>query len=312
MVNYNKKNSSLYYDEEVNNMTLNQLLYFQTVSEYENYHKAAEKLYLSQPSLSRSISTLEEELGVMLFEKQGRGIVLTKAGKLFLEYTERILSECEIAKTKMNEIASGHGCIDIGYIFPLAGHYIPHKVRKFLNIEENAKVSFNFYQNHSPAIAQKVKMGELDLGFGAYIDNDDELEFYPLQKQKMVIITPTEHALDQYDEVAIQELMNYPVIGYDRGSGLGKYSKRLYRRLNMKPNIIVECPDEHSIMALVKEGFGIALVPEVDSLDEASVHIHSIKDMELVNRHYMFWMRDRYQLPAVQRFIEFMKEESDD
>ena len=56
-------------------MTFNQLLYFQTVSEYENYHKAAEKLYLSQPSLSRSISSLEKELGVMLFEKQGRGIV---------------------------------------------------------------------------------------------------------------------------------------------------------------------------------------------------------------------------------------------
>ena len=118
-------------------MTFNQLLYFQTVSEYENYHKAAEKLYLSQPSLSRSISSLEKELGVMLFEKQGRGIVLTKAGRLFQEYTERILSECEVAKTKMNEIASGHGYIDIGYIFPLASHYIPHKVRKFLNIEEN-------------------------------------------------------------------------------------------------------------------------------------------------------------------------------
>ena len=53
-------------------MTFNQLLYFQTVSEYENYHKAAEKLYLSQPSLSRSISSLEKELGVTLFEKQGR------------------------------------------------------------------------------------------------------------------------------------------------------------------------------------------------------------------------------------------------
>ena len=236
-------------------MTFNQLLYFQTVSEYENYHKAAEKLYLSQPSLSRAISSLEKELGVMLFEKQGRGIVLTKAGRLFQEYTDRILSECEVAKTKMNEIASGNGYIDIGYIFPLASHYIPHKVRKFLNIEENAKVSFNFYQNHSPAIAQKVKMGELDLGFGAFIDNDDELAFYPLQKQKMVIITPNEHELNQYDDVAIQELMNYPIIGYDKDSGPGRYSKRLYRRLDMKPNIIVTCPDEHSIMALVKEGY---------------------------------------------------------
>lgn len=293
-------------------MTLNQLLYFQTVSKYENYHKAAEELYISQPSLSRSMSTLEEEFGVVLFEKQGRGIVLTKAGKMFLEYTERILSECEVAKMKMQEIASGYGCIDIGYIFPLAGHYIPHKVRKFLNREENEKVSFNFYQNHTPAIAKKVKMGELDIGFGAYIENDDELEFFPILKQEMVIITPRDHELCSIGEVSIQELTNYPVIGYDRESGLGKYTKRLYRRLKIRPEITVECPDEHSIMALVEEGFGIALVPAVDTLDEKLVCIHHLSDIELVNHNFMFWMRDRYQLPAVKRFIEFMKEQSKD
>ena len=292
-------------------MTFNQLLYFQTVSKYENYHKAAEDLYISQPSLSRSIASLEEELGVVLFEKQGRGIALTKAGKMFLEYTERILSECDVAKKKMGEIASGYGCIDIGYIFPLAGHYIPHQVRKFLNQGENEKVSFNFYQNHTPAIAKKVKMGELDVGFGAYIENETELEFFPLIKQEMVIITPMDHELSRMDDVSIEELMNYPVIGYDRESGLGKFTKRLYRRLKMRPEITVECPDEHSIMALVGEGFGIALVPTVDTLDENLVQIHRLNDIELVNQNFMFWMRDRYQLPAVERFIEFMKKQSD-
>ena len=62
-------------------MTLNQILYFQKVARLENYHQASEELYISQPSLSRSIAALEEELGVILFEKKGRGITLTKAGK---------------------------------------------------------------------------------------------------------------------------------------------------------------------------------------------------------------------------------------
>ena len=114
-------------------MTLNQIYYFQTVARYENYRKAAEELYISQPSLSRSIASLESELGILLFEKNGGGVNLTKSGKLFLEYAERIISDCEIARNKMTEMANNGGKIEIGYVFPLANHYIPHNVREFLN-----------------------------------------------------------------------------------------------------------------------------------------------------------------------------------
>ena len=65
-------------------MTLNQILYFRKVARLENYHQAAEELYISQPSLSRSMAALESELGITLFEKKGRGVVLTNAGRLFL------------------------------------------------------------------------------------------------------------------------------------------------------------------------------------------------------------------------------------
>ena len=112
-------------------MTLNQILYFQKVARLENYHQAAEELYISQPSLSRSMAVLESELGVALFEKKGRGVTLTKAGQLFLEHADRIAADCDVAVGKMQELSSDGGKIDIGYIFPLAGHYIPHKVREF-------------------------------------------------------------------------------------------------------------------------------------------------------------------------------------
>ena len=72
-------------------MTLNQLIYFQTIAKYEHFRLAAAELNLSQPSLSRSIATLEEELGVILFERNGRNVTLTKSGKVFLEHVDRIL-----------------------------------------------------------------------------------------------------------------------------------------------------------------------------------------------------------------------------
>lgn len=290
-------------------MTLNQIYYFQTVARYENYRKAAEELYISQPSLSRSIASLESELGILLFEKNGRGVNLTKSGKLFLEYADRIIDECEIAKNKMKEMASDGGKIDIGYVFPLASHYIPHNVRDFLNKKENKNVTFNFFQNHTSAIAKKVRSGELDVGFGGYIDKE-EFEFFPVLSEEMVLITPKGHELESHKKVSIQELRNYPVIGYDRESWLGNYTKQLYRRMAFQPNIVVECPDEHSIVALVSEDFGIALVPAIEEINENRVNIHRFDDIELMHHTFMFWMRDRYQLPAVERFIEYMKQKA--
>ena len=124
----------------------------------------------------------------------------------------------------------------------------------------------------------------------------------------MVLITPKGHELENRETVSIQEIENYPVIGYDRGSWLGNYTKSLYQRLSFRPNIVVECPDEHSIVAMVSENFGVALVPNIEEIDENRVNIHKLNDIELAHHTFMFWMKDRYQLPAVERFIEYMKQ----
>ncbi len=290
-------------------MTLNQIQYFQKVARLENYHQASEELYISQPSLSRAIAALEQELGVALFEKKGRGVMLTKAGRIFLEYAERILSECDVATAKMHELATGSGKIDIGYVFPLAGHYIPHNVKQFLSLPGNEKVVFSFFQNHTAAISKKVKMGELDVGFGGCMDGE-EFESFPVLNQELVIVTPKNHPLQGRKYIPITELGNYPMIGYDKDSWMGTHSKYLFRKYNILANIVVECPDEYSIVAMVKENFGIALLPETDILDDADLNIHRIENIEIVHQIFMFWMKNRYQLPAVERFIHYMKQQA--
>ena len=299
--------------EETKGMTLNQILYFQKVAQYENYHLAAEELYVSQPSLSRAMASLENELGVTLFEKVGRGVTLTKAGKMFLEYANRILEDCNVAVDKMQELSSDGGKIDIGYIFPLAGHYIPHKVRRFLERPENKNVVFNFWQNHTPAIENKVRTGELDIGFGGYLDGKEDMEFFPLMNQEVVVITPKEHVLKAEETIALEELGNFPVIGYDRASWMGKHTRDLYRKYRVKPNVIVECPDEYSMVAMVRENFGIALMPRTDILDRAEgINIHKLENLTIYRQIFMFWMKERYRLPAVERFVRYMKDQAEE
>lgn len=287
-------------------MTLNQLRYFQAVARLQNFRAAAEELYISQPSLSRSIDSLEDELGVVLFERAGRGIALTGSGRLFLEYTNRILDECDIAIYKMKELSSTGGRIDIGYVFPLANYYIPHKVRSFLDIPGNEHVTFGFTQNRTSSIIKDIKSGKLDVGFCAYSDNEEEVEFVPILKQEMVIITSNEHPLADKDELSIKELGRYPVIGYDRVSGLGGYTNRLYRNMGIKPDILCECSDENSIQALVREQFGIALVAKVDILNKNYLKIHKVSDAELIHYVNIAWLKNHYLMPATKRFIDFM------
>ena len=289
-------------------MTLNQLQYFCKVAEFENYRAASTALHISQPSLSRQIAVLEEELGISLFDKKGRGVILTKAGRIFYEQAAKIVNSCKEVQSKMIEMSHGGGKIDIGYIFPLAGRFIPHRVRSFLDLPGNESIKFSFWQNHTPAIMKRIESGNLDVGFGGYTDKAD-LNYFPVETQEFVIITPESHPLSGQQEISFEDYARYPVIGYDRQSWMGIHTLALYKEFGVSPEITIECPDEYTILSLVREDFGLALIPRTDTLDEfAGIEVHSIKGHNLAHQIYMFWMKDREQLPVVERFIAYMKE----
>ena len=154
-----------------------------------------------------------------------------------------------------------------------------------------------------------MRTGELDIGFGGYLKKED-MEFFPLSAQELVIITPKKHPLAGIREVPLSEMNHYPVIGYEKESWMGTYAKYLYRKYQIEPNTIVECPDEYSIVSLVRENFGIALMPQTDILlDADGINIHKLKGLQIYRQVFMFWMKDRYRLPAVERFINYMKEQ---
>ena len=129
--------------------------------------------------------------------------------RLFLEHADRIAGDCDIAAGKMKELASGGSKINIGYIFPLPDG-LWHNVAPFWTMKSKKAIAFSFWQNHTPAIAQKVKSGELDLGFGGFLKRDD-MEFFPLIQQPLVIVSPEQHPIaDRAGE--FPSVKAYPVI----------------------------------------------------------------------------------------------------
>lgn len=288
-------------------MTLNQLIYFQTVAKFEHFRKAAEFLSISQPSLSHSIAMLEEELNIKLFKRNGRNIILTKYGKIFLERVDDILLRLESAEKYMKQLSGKHGHIDIAYVYPLSISYIPKLARSFLDMESNKNISFTFHQHITKDIITGLKNDKFDIGFCSFAENTDEINFIPIIKQDMVIITSENHPLTFEDSVSISVLNEYPIIGYDKTSGLGKVTNKIFKDNKIDPDIKHFSPDENAIAGLVSENFGISLVANVESLSNHNIKIIKISDISIEHTVYLAYKNQNYHINAVKNFINFIQ-----
>ena len=235
-------------------------------------------------------------------------MILTKAGEIFLEHATQILDDVKRAENKMHHLATDGGHIDIAYVSPLAREYIPHTVRNFLSLEQNKNITFNFNQDITSVNIEGLKKGAYDLIFGSYSANEPNIEFVPIIKQEIVAILPAGHPLSRKEALQAADFADYQVLGYNRHSGLGKYTRSFFKEHGIAPNFICESPDENGIASLVAQGFGIALVADVDTIYRDDICIRPLISSESFSHTvYMGYMRGKYQLPAVQRFIAFVR-----
>ena len=167
-------------------MNLYHLRYFSTLAHIEHYTKAADILAITQPSLSYAISTLEEELGVKLFEKNGRNVTLTKYGKVFLNDVEEVLNRLDSSVNSLKLAGKGEGCIDVVFLRTLGIDFLPKIMRGFLEENPTKKIDFNLYCDKvlTSDILNGLKEKKYDLGFCSKLDNEPLIEFIPVARQE--------------------------------------------------------------------------------------------------------------------------------
>ena len=170
-------------------------------------------------------------------------------------------------------------------------------------------IYFNFHQSYTREMVNGLKSDQYDVIFGSYVENEPEIQFVPIMNQEMIVITPLGHPLAGKRCPTLKDLEDHPVMGYDRSSGLGGFTSRIYASYSVSPRIICESPDENAIASLVAENFGIALVADVEALDHFPLEKIHLTDVNLRHTVYMAYMKDRYQIPAVRSFISFIKKE---
>ena len=217
-------------------MNLPQLYYFRKLAEVQHYTEAAKALYITQPSLSDSIASLEKELGVSLFQKKGRNIQLTKYGEEFYQYVNESLSILEHGISLIKE-KSGHisGSIDIGCIPTLLGDFLPEALDLYQ--QKNPLATLNIYHGMSIEVAQGVSCGKYDIGFCSMVDDMPDLVFVPITYQELIAIVQDNHPLADRGAMYLSDLKDYRLTTYRDTIPIGKVVRRLLKEKEWRLSI---------------------------------------------------------------------------
>ena len=285
-------------------MNLSQLYYFRKLAQLQHYTKAAKELYITQPSLSDSISSLEQELGLSLFQKEGRNVKLTKYGKEFYEYVDAALNELDkgiaVAKSKSGLLG---GVIDLGCIPTILGDYVPSVLTRYREIYP--KVSFNIYQGHTLRLLDELKKGTYDVAFCSKTE-DTELEFIPILAQRLILVVRADHPLAQKEAVMLEELSDYSLTTYRETIPIGKIVRTVLRNKGVEASFSYD--DEISIGGVVMATTQAAIAADTPYLSQfgyiKKIIISDIpEDTRLV---YMVYSKKNYMTKATEDFMEFL------
>lgn len=289
-------------------MNLNQLHYFSKLAEVEHYTKAAEELNISQPSLSHAIRELEKELGTKLFEKQGRGVVLTKYGRLFREYADESLKILDTGIRKVRSLTGQtEGVVELAYIYTLGSEFVPQLVSDFIRTHEELKVQFRVTVGNTSEVIQGIKDERFDIGFCSMTERESDISFTPVGTENLVVVVPKGHPLSDEEAVDLEQAAAYPQIFFTQNSGLRPVVDRMFEQIKVRPRIAYEIEEDGSMAGLVAQNFGIAVMPEIPVLSQLPVDILPIRNQHEMRYVYMARAVDKYQPPVVQKFAEYVK-----
>jgi len=290
-------------------MNLNQLYYFQTIAEVRNYTRAGEMLYVTQSSLSHSMATLEEELGIPLFYKSGRNMLLTPYGTEFLEYAKRALKELENGKERIRTLLNPNkGIIRLSFVSTFSSHFISQAIQSFYQNEENREISFTFDEKPTLKIVKDFDLHMVDIGFGSYTD-DKNLIFHPLMDEELVVVVPKEHPLAERDAVDLKELAKEKLIIYNQSSMTRPVILSMFEELGITPDIGFEVVTDHMIASFISNNLGVGIMPKMFGLELYNVKPLPIINKELRRALYMFRPKNTFVFPAVQKFWDFIVDE---
>lgn len=286
-------------------MEIEQLQYFKTVATMQHMTRAAEVLAISQPALSKSIANIEQNLGVPLFNREGRSIYLNRFGELFLQSVNVILDEYDRIREEFEDIIKpGSGEVSFGFIHTLGMEIVPELIAS--TSEAFPNMQFSLTQATSLSLLKRLEEGAIDLCLSQKIESRViEIETEELFVEELFVIVPTTHPLAQQDAVKFEEVKNEPFIAIKKGNSLRQLVDELFLERGIVLNTTFAAEEMHTVAGFVGAGMGISVIPNIKGLDH-----YKVKRLKLDPPCYrsvcVSWAKNRYLPPAVSEFKQYL------
>jgi LysR family hca operon transcriptional activator len=241
-------------------MELRHLKYFVAVAEHGSLTLAAERLHTVQPSLSRQIRDLEEEVGVPLFARTARGVELTAAGRVFLDQTRLTLSQAEAAVEAARRAAQPtRPTFSMGFLTGQEIDWLPHATS--ILRDELPNIEVRVVSKHSPLLAEDLQRGRLDVAFLRREDQSD-VDYKVVTVEPLVVILPSDHPLAAKDAIAPRDLVGETFLGMsDTAPVLRRTIEAYLRQSKVKLKPAHEIGNLAMAISMVASTRGVALVP---------------------------------------------------
>jgi DNA-binding transcriptional LysR family regulator len=292
-------------------LTLYKLEIFNTVSMEGSFSRAAQRLRLTQPAVSQHIRDLEKKLGRELFQRGNRGVRLTPAGELLVDYTRRILSllaEAENAIASLDELSQGQ--VTIGATPGVGVYLLPGWVKSFH--ERFPEVVVTLKTDTTAGVATGILNGDLNLGL---IEGElllaPPLNSIALQEIELFVVVGSQHKWWNSTEVPLSDLDGQAFIARPQGSHTRAWTDQLFSRNGITPRIVVEFDNPEAILQAVAAGAGISLLPDwaiPDSSAGARVRKIRVQGASLNRTLRLVWSESRPLSPAARAFVARLSE----
>lgn len=285
-------------------MELRHLRYYVAVAEELHFHRAADRLHISQPPLSQQIRALERELGVVLLERNRRSVAMTAAGTAFLRDAREILAAVDAATETVRSVARGEaGRLAVGFVGSAMHGALPGVLRA--HRRAYAQVQLVLTELPTAGQLEALMSGRIDVGVIRPPVREPGLAFETIHTEPFVVALPEDHALAARDEVALAELVAEPFVLLARREAPGLYESlgQAMADAGGMPGAVQEAREMQTVVGLVAAGLGVSLVPASVGADEhRGVAYRPIAGTAPTVELALAWRRDD-RSPVLEAFL---------
>jgi DNA-binding transcriptional LysR family regulator len=287
-------------------MNLQWLYYFSVIAEEEHFTKAADKIHVSQSSLSHAMKDMEEELGVELFEKKGRNVKLTKYGEIFLPHVQKTLEDLHRGVSTLKQfIDPNEGTITFGG-FQSVGQFSTDLMIRYQSETNRLGVKFQYRSDTWDHLKEDLLSGALDLIISTKIDSPQIGSTF-LGTHCLIVLVPAKHPLAQRDSITFEELAKENLIAFDTRAEIRQQIDAKFKALGMTAHVVAETPNDLIAYSLVAAGHGLAVLAYPLAGAPYGTKIVRINDKSVPKRYlYLQWNKDRYMPPASEYFKNYV------